>query len=245
MRQLNTVLSSTPPVNIEYGLSIFILRPFRHSIVLNHRIMRKKAIILDLDNTIYPVSAIGHELFKSLFALIEKRGEYNGDLEEIKKRIMRQPFQVVARDFSFSEQLIANCLRLLATLTYEDKMEPFEGYVVLRAISCKKYLVTTGFTRLQHSKIKQLDIGKDFEVIFVVDPSQSELTKKDIFEKILSDHRYRPDEVLVVGDDPHSEIRAAKELEIEAVIYNHNAERPEVQNEPTIRSFREIMTYLK
>ena len=54
--------ASTPPVNIEYGLSIFILRPFRHSIVLNHRIMRKKAIILDLDNTIYPVSAIGHEL---------------------------------------------------------------------------------------------------------------------------------------------------------------------------------------
>ncbi len=61
--------------------------------------MRKKAIILDLDNTIYPVSAIGDRLFKSLFDLIENSGGYRGDLEEMKTRIKRQPFQIVARDF--------------------------------------------------------------------------------------------------------------------------------------------------
>ncbi len=206
--------------------------------------MGKKAIILDLDNTIYPVSAIGDKLFKTLFTLIEEKGEYKGNLEEIKSRIMRQPFQVVANDFSFSEQLVAECLQLLSALTYEDKMEPFEGYETLRSFPCKKYLVTTGFTKLQHSKIKQLDIGNDFEVIFVVDPSQSELTKKDIFQKILAEHQYTPDEVLVVGDDPHSEIKAAKELGIETVLYNHNREQPELNDQKTIHSFKEITPYL-
>lgn len=209
-----------------------------------NRSMGKKAIILDLDNTIYPVSAIGDSLFKSLFALIEKSGAYKGNLEEIKDRIMRQPFQVVAYDFSFSEQLTADCLQLLSTLTYEDKMEPFEGYETLKDISCKKYLVTTGFTKLQQSKIRQLDIGKDFAAIYVVDPSQSELTKKDIFQKILSDNGYTPDEVLVVGDDLHSEIKAAKELGIETIMYNHNEAQPEVKGQPTIGSFREIIPYL-
>jgi putative hydrolase of the HAD superfamily len=37
--------------------------------------MRKKAIILDLDNTIYPVSSIGDKLFKSLLHLISDSGD--------------------------------------------------------------------------------------------------------------------------------------------------------------------------
>lgn len=199
---------------------------------------------MDLDNTIYPVSAIGDKLFKSLFALIEESGEYKGNLEEIKSRIMRQPFQVVANDFSFGERLVEACLQLLSELTYEDKIKPFEGYEALKSIPCKKYLVTTGFTKLQHSKIKQLDIDKDFEVIFVVDPSQSELTKKDIFQKILAEHQYTPDEVLVVGDDLQSEIKAAKELGIETLLYNHNGEQPEVKGQATIHSFKELVPYL-
>ncbi|HRP56410.1 HAD family hydrolase [Agriterribacter sp.] len=207
--------------------------------------MQKKAIILDLDNTIYPVAAIANKLFKTLFALIEESGAYKGNLAEIKNRIMRQPFQVVARDFSFSEDLVKDCLQLLGGLTYESKMEPFEGYETVRNIACKKFLVTTGFTKLQHSKINQLGIDKDFEAIFVVDPSQSALTKKDIFRKILDDYRYTTDEVLVVGDDLHSEIRAAKELGIETVLYNHNGEQPPAPRQNTIHSFKEIIPYLQ
>lgn len=206
--------------------------------------MRKKAVILDLDNTIYPVSLIGDKLFKSLFSLIEESGEYKGNFENIKLRIMRQPFQVVANDFSFSERLKSNCLALLADLTYEDKMEPFNGYEILRSIPHRKYLVTTGFTKLQHSKIEQLGIGKDFEAVFVVDPSKSELTKKDIFKQILADNQYKPEEVLVVGDDLNSEIKAAKELGVETVLYNHNSEQPEVKGQKTICTFRDLVPYL-
>lgn len=207
--------------------------------------MQKKTIILDLDNTIYPVTAIAPKLFKTLFAHIEESGAYKGNLAEIKNRIMRQPFQVVARDFSFSEDLVKDCLQLLGGLTYEGKMEPFEGYETVRDIACKKFLVTTGFTKLQHSKIKQLGIGKHFEAIFVVDPGESALTKKDIFKKILHDYRYTTNEVLVVGDDPHSEIKAAKELGIETVLYNHNGEQPPVPGQQTIHSFKEIIPYLR
>ena len=90
--------------------------------------MRKKAIILDLDNTIYPVSAIADKLFKPLYALIEESGTYKGDFADVKWQMMRRPFQWVARDFNFSEQLKEGCLKLLADLAYNEKMEPFDGY---------------------------------------------------------------------------------------------------------------------
>jgi putative hydrolase of the HAD superfamily len=157
---------------------------------------------------------------------------------------MRQPFQVVANEFSFSERLISDCLQLLSDLIYDEKMDPFEGYEILKNIPCKKYLVTTGFTKLQHSKIRQLNIDKDFETIFVIDPGKSKLTKKDIFQKILAEHQYKPQEVLVIGDDIHSEIKAAKELGMEAIVYNYNGEQTEVKGEQTISTFKELIPYL-
>ena len=45
--------------------------------------MTKKALILDLDNTIYPVSAIGEKLFGKLFHLIIESGDYTGDFQLI------------------------------------------------------------------------------------------------------------------------------------------------------------------
>ncbi len=207
--------------------------------------MKIKAIILDLDNTIYPVSSIGNKLFHSMFSLIAESGSYNGELNEIKSAIMRRPFQMVASDYDFGNNLKAACLGLLSDLAYEQKMEPFNGYECLREIPCKKYLVTTGFTKLQQSKITQLNIEKDFERIFIVDPAKSTLIKKDIFLQILNNDHYKADEVLVVGDDMDSEIKAAKELNIETVLYNHDDTNFRIENQQTINNFKDLHLYLK
>ena len=114
----------------------------------NKQPIRIKAIILDLDNTIYPVSAISDKLFKSLFELIDESGEYTGDFSQLKSEIKRRPFQFVADDFSFSERLKSNCLNLFSDLTYNESMVPFDDYKYVREIPCIKFLVTTGFTKL-------------------------------------------------------------------------------------------------
>jgi putative hydrolase of the HAD superfamily len=205
----------------------------------------KKAIIFDLDNTIYPVSSIGAKLFKSLFQLISESGEYKGELNEINAEILRRPFQFIANDFSFSERLKSKCLDLFLDLTYDDKMEPFEDYKYVRKIPCKKFLVTLGFSKLQNSKIFQLNIKDDFDQIIVIDPIQSELTKKDIFQKILNENNYNADEVLVVGDDLNSEIKAARELGIDTVLYDHNSEYTNIENQKTINNFKDLHLYIK
>jgi len=212
--------------------------------IRKHEEMRKKAIIFDLDNTIYPVNSIGDRLFKSLFSLIHESGEYSGDFDQIKFEIMRRPFQFVADEFSFGESLKAECFKLLADLTYDDKMQPFEGYETLRTISCLKFLVTTGYAKLQHSKIRQLGIENDFEAIFVIDPDQSTLTKRDLFEKILTDYNFTTQEVLVVGDDLNSEILHARALGIDAVLYDYRTQFQESEGQKVIRNHKDLHLYL-
>jgi len=206
--------------------------------------MRKKAIILDLDNTIYLVSSISDLLFKSLFRLITESGEYEGSLDEIKAEITRRPFQFVANDFSFSINLKSACLDLLNNLTFEGPIEPVENYEIIREFDCRKFLVTTGFTMLQRSKIKQLGIEDDFERIFIIDPDYSNLTKKDIFRSLLTDNNLEVEEVIVVGDDPKSEIQAAKDLGIESILYDYKKVRTKTEDQKIIQNFSELHQYI-
>jgi putative hydrolase of the HAD superfamily len=204
----------------------------------------KKAIFLDLDNTIYPVSSIGEKLFKCLFAHIEMSGEYTGSFEEIKDEIQRTPFQKVAKDFAFSEHLLSECLSIHTNLTFNEAMNTFDDYVEIRKLPQKKYLVTSGFTKLQNSKIEQLGIRNDFEAIYIIDLQQSTQTKKDVFQQILNDQNYSGTEVLVVGDDLNSEIKAGKELGMDTVLYNKIQKYSDLTSENVITEFAELKNFL-
>lgn len=203
--------------------------------------MNKKAIILDLDNTIYPVSSIGDELFKPLFQLILENGEYLEDIDLIKKDIMRKPFQKVASEYSFSNKLLEKGLGFLQEVSCTMKISVFEDYNEVKNIPIKKFLVTTGFTKMQHSKVAQLGITNDFEEIHVVDPQLSDKTKKDVFADILTRFQLNSSEVLVIGDDPNSEIKAANELGIDTVLYDKQNFNPNT-NIRRITDFTQLKT---
>lgn len=206
--------------------------------------MAKKALILDLDNTIYPVSSIGEKLFKRLFELIHESGEYSGDFEDIKVEIMRTPFQKVAKAFSFSETLYSQSMDLLKDLTYKDPMIPFEDYQELRKIKITRFLVTVGFLNMQQSKVRQLGIEKDFDSIYIIDPEISKLTKKDVFLEIMKNRSFVASDLLVIGDDPESEIKAAKELGIDALVYDPDSKYDLRHDLIKVLTFSEVQKYI-
>lgn len=206
--------------------------------------MSKAVLIFDLDNTIYPVSSIALKLFKKLFNVIEKSGEYKGDIETIKLEIQRTPFQKVARSFLFSEQLMKACMDVHRNLTYEDPMYYFEDYELARKLPQTKFLVTSGFRKLQQSKIDKLGIRHDFKEIFIIDLQQSNQTKKDIFELILGKYKLTKKEILIIGDDITSEIQAGKELGIDTVIYDRLGKYTTLNLCNRIESFAKIEKFL-
>jgi putative hydrolase of the HAD superfamily len=135
----------------------------------------KRALILDLDNTIYPVNSIADKLFKELFDLIDNDlGEQDKQAaNKAKEELTRRPYQQVADEFGFSEELKSKGTELLRNLTYDEPMQAYKEYEDIRSIDIDKYLVTTGFTKLQLSKVKALNIRNDFKNVYVVDPDES------------------------------------------------------------------------
>lgn len=185
--------------------------------------MSKKAIIYDLDNTIYPVSSIGDKLFGPLFDLILQSGKHNNSMDVIKKAIMRTPFRLVAKRHNFSDELTEKAIALQEVMGYPDSIDTFEDYPEIKNIPGERFLVTTGFKNMQLSKIKQMGIENDFKEVHIVNPVAS--NKKEVFADILQRYNYKPEEVLVVGDDPESEIQAAKDLGIPTVLYDKHNEQ--------------------
>jgi putative hydrolase of the HAD superfamily len=179
----------------------------------------KRAIILDLDNTIYPVSSISANLFEKVYDLLEEHLPV-GDIEAVKEDMGCRPYHLVADKFNFSDDLKAKGINILKNITYDLPMQPFDDYHQVKSTQIKKFLVTTGFSKLQWSKVKMLGIEDDFIEIHIVDPEISNQTKKDVFADILKRHNYTAADVLVTGDDPESEIKAATELGIDTFLFD-------------------------
>jgi len=205
-----------------------------------------KAFILDLDNTIYPVRSIGDELFSHLLNLFEEYKDKvsQQDLDGAKNDIMSKPFQLVADKYHFPKELKDKGIALLRNLTYDKPMKAFDEYAFVRSLPFEKFLVTTGFEKLQWSKVKMLGIGNDFKKIYIVDPDKSAMTKKDIFEQIMKEFNYQPEELLVIGDDPESEIKHAKTLGIKTFLYDPENNHPHAEADLKAKSFKEVTTLL-
>lgn len=205
--------------------------------------MPKKAIIYDLDNTIYPVSSIGDKLFGPLFDLIATSGQHNESMTDIRKAIMRTPFRLVAQRHNFSDELTQKAIALQETIDFQDKIDTFEDYPEIKNIPGERFLVTTGFKTMQLSKIRQMGIGADFKEIHVVNPVET--SKKEVFADILNRYNYKPEEILVVGDDPESEIAAAKALGIPTVLYDKTDMFSDKEADYRIKHYSELNAIAK
>jgi putative hydrolase of the HAD superfamily len=194
----------------------------------------KRALILDLDNTIYPVSSISENLFASLFEMLDQHADIVNAIDaetisKIKDEMTRRPFQHIADEFELDAGLKNKMVDILKNISYDLPMQPFEDYRYIQSIPLDKFLVTTGFSKLQWSKVKMLGIEPDFKAIHIVDPEVNQQTKKDVFAGIMRTHNYNPEELLVIGDDPGSEIKAAKALSIDTFLYDPEDKYPDVE----------------
>lgn len=199
-----------------------------------------KGLILDLDDTIFPTNSIDPLIFKPFFDSFEKFNDVLSEAE-IKKasaELWKRPFQVVAETFGFSDNMINKSLECLNTLDFSLSIKPFEDYSYLKTITLNKYLVTTGFKKLQLAKIEALSLGNDFMEIIIDDPTVSSGGKVEAFKAIMRKYNHQPEEILVIGDNLDSEIKAGIELGMQTLLIDRKSELPIAG--AVINSFHEI-----
>lgn len=208
-----------------------------------------RALILDLDNCIAAADEPGRSFFEPVFDAIRKANSC-GVTEEVLaaafEDMWRHPLDWVAGRHGFSQEMLAAGWEASIAMEVPGPLRGYGDLPALRALAQSKFVVTSGFRRLQESKFRALELGGDFEGLIVdaID-EPGRLGKQGWFERILSRHGLALEEVLVVGDNADSEIAAGIRLGIRTV----QTLRPGVTPTPLasflIHSFNELHAVLR
>lgn len=169
-----------------------------------------RAVIFDLDNCLVAANEPGEALFAPAFEAMRAHGELSAAAIA---DCWVHALDVVARKHGFSAAMLDAGWRAFRTL---EVREPLRGYGDLDALATlplARFLVTSGFRRLQESKIDALGVRALFAEVQVdaIDESPRR-RKKERFADIAARHGFQPAEVLVIGDNADSELAAGRSL---------------------------------
>jgi len=178
-------------------------------------------LILDLDDTIYETRSIDPAIFDPVIGIVRKYYKEKSDLATaglMIPQLWTNPVDVVFERFGIPESIAQSFQDKLNTLDYHLEINTFDDYAIIKEMTCEKILVTTGFSKLQEAKIDALEIRDDFKAIYIDDPQDLQRKHKlGIFKAILKSSSKSADQFWVIGDNPSSELKAAKALEMKTI----------------------------
>jgi len=179
------------------------------------------AFIFDLDNCLASAREVGETLFEPAFDAIRRanRGTLsNQALEAALQDCWVHALDFVAAKHGFSQEMLAAGWDVLRRVEVREPMQGYGDLHVLAQLGRQRFLVTSGFRRLQESKIRALGIAPLFDAVVIDAIDEPERKGKErIFAELLQRFRLRPDEVVVVGDNPDSELAAGRALGMRTV----------------------------
>ena len=173
------------------------------------------ALIFDLDNCLAAAREVGEELYHPAFEAIGQanRGAVAPEaLDKAFEDIWRHSLDWVAARYAFSREMISAGWSVFSRLEVDRKLKGYGDLPLLSELSAKRFLVTSGFRRLQESKIKALQLTPLFTAVYVDAIDEDRSGKIGYFERILRDYGLAATEVLVVGDNGDSEIAIGARL---------------------------------
>jgi FMN phosphatase YigB (HAD superfamily) len=195
-----------------------------------------RAAIFDLDHTLFDPRTLPVRLFDNLEAHVRAAAAGivpDTALEAVLADAWQMPFDRVA---------VRHQLPDAATIAWQEAAsavevtEPLTPYPDVRAgleqLSLLRFLLTTGFRRLQESKLRQLGLASLFVTVYVdaLDPP-GPVGKRALLERLIGEHGLTPPEVVVIGDRADDELAAARSLGMVAV----QVLRPGVIASPEVR----------
>jgi len=166
-----------------------------------------KAIIFDLDSCLSAADEAGRDLYQPAFDAVRQanRGTLTeSSLNQAFEESWRIPFDVIARTHGFTKEMRDAGWKILTQTTVTKPMHGYGDLHVLKELPTIKYLVTSGFRRLQESKVEMLGIRPVFAAILIDAIDEPHRTHKEgFFIQILESRSLSPRETLVVGDNAH------------------------------------------
>jgi len=195
-----------------------------------------RAAVFDLDHTLFDPCTLPVSLFNNLEARVRAAAAGivpDTVLGAALADAWRIPLDRVAARHRLTDVIIMAWHEAASALEVTEPIAPYPDVRAgLEQLSLLRFLLTTGFRRLQESKLKQLGLTSLFATVYVdaLDPP-GPVGKRALLQRLATEHGLTPQEVVVIGDRADDELAAARTLGMVAV----QVLRPGVIASPEIR----------
>jgi FMN phosphatase YigB (HAD superfamily) len=195
-----------------------------------------RAAVFDLDHTLFDPRTLPATLFNDLQARVSAAAAGivpNAVLEAALADARRMPFDRVAARHQLPDAVTIAWHEAASAVEVTEPLAPYPDVRAgLEQLSLLRILLTTGFRRLQESKLKQLGLASLFVAVYVdtLDPP-GPVGKRALLQHLVAEHGLTPPEVVVIGDRADDELAAARALGMVAV----QVLRPDVIASPEVR----------
>lgn len=177
--------------------------------------MKCRAIILDLDDTIFQTKSMDAKIFNDFFEhlTLNLALQFNQvTIDAIIKDLWSSAWDLVISKYNIPKETIISSIDVLDNLDLKLTISTYPDYQFIKELSVTKFLVTRSLTSLQKAKIRALNIENDFEKIVINDTFIQAKTKLDIFRELIAEYNLIPEKTIVIGDNSASEIAAGNKL---------------------------------
>jgi putative hydrolase of the HAD superfamily len=227
--------------------------------------MKYRHLFFDLDHTLWDFDANSrltlHQLYLSLE--LEQKGVNDFDLfhknylahneklweryrngfikvDELRlKRMWHTLLDFRIGDTALAQQMSVQFLEHLPTRTVVFP-HTFETLDYLRDKGYRMHLITNGFEKTQHSKLKHSGLDKYFEEVITSESSNSLKPKKEIFEYAMNKVSCCTDDCIMIGDSLEVDIQGAMNAGMDQVFVNHLCIECNLTPTYIIRSLNEL-----
>ncbi len=190
---------------------------------------RIKAIIFDLDDTLYDCSGTLVLKSKKLAGKIISKEIKCSEAEALKLQLEIEgrlgPKADIAHEiavlYNLPEEFCREITNTINSLEIEDAIlfsDTMDSINKLKKNGYKLFLVTFGNRKMQEKKINSLGLESSFEEIIITENPRG---KEKCFKEILTKYNLEPEQVLCVGDKIKDEIDVGKRLGMSTALMKH------------------------
>jgi len=203
-----------------------------------------KHIFFDLDRTLWDFEKNSETVLAQLvdiYGLESKCGVTKTEIIDKYREVNRELWQQYGRKEIDKEQLRSS--RFTKTLAHFDnhflgcglqlekdyiERSPYQTHVIEGAHEILEYLrptynlhiLTNGFSEVQQIKLKQSNLRKYFNHIFISEELGHQKPDQKIFESVLQKINAAPDECIMIGDDHNIDVQGAMDAGWQAVHFS-------------------------